>query len=76
MTRPKKTIRLEAIKQFANEQLANPNNTLEEKMGIITMIEKVLHIADAYNGYMYLSLDPNLEPSKLGSDNWASRKYF
>ncbi len=76
MARPKKTIRVEAIKDYANYQLANPNNTLEEKMGIITMIEKILHLADAYSGYRYLELGPNLEPPKLGSDNWASRKYY
>jgi hypothetical protein len=76
MARPKKTIRVETIKQFANEQLAHPNNTLEEKLGIITMLEKVLHLADAYHGFMYLKLGPNLEPPRLYSEEWVARKYF
>jgi hypothetical protein len=76
MARPKKTIRVETIKQFANEQLAHPNNTLEEKLGIITMLEKVLQLADAYHGYMYLKLGPNLEPPRLYSEEWVARKYF
>jgi hypothetical protein len=76
MARPKKTIRVETIKQFANEQLAHPNNTLEEKLGIITMLEQVLHLADAYHGYMYLKLGPNLEPPRLYSEEWVARKYF
>jgi len=76
MARPKKTIRVETIKQFANEQLAHPNNTLEEKLGIITMLEKVLHIADAYHGYMYLKLGPSLEPPQFGTYEWSCRKYF
>lgn len=72
----KKTVRVEEVKQFANRQLANPNNTLEEKLGIITMIEKVLHMADAYNGFMYLQLGPENQPPRLGTEEWCSRKYF
>ncbi len=76
MARPKKTIRVEEIKNYANYQLANPNNTLEEKLGIITMIEKILHLADAYNGYRYLELGPHLEPPRFGSEEWVARKYY
>jgi hypothetical protein len=48
---------------------------MEEKLGIITMIEYVLHETDNYNGFMYLALN-NGEAPKLGTDEWVSRKYF
>jgi hypothetical protein len=71
----RKTIEVGLIKEFANNQLANPNNTLEEKLGIITMIEHVLHKANAYNGYMFLQLPNGTAPS-LGTEEWCCRKYF
>lgn len=73
----KKTIKVEEILQFANEQLAHPNNTLEEKLGIITMIEKILQMANRYNGFMFLELDleTGAAPS-LGTYEWCNRKYF
>jgi hypothetical protein len=76
MAKKRKTISVEFIKEYANAQLANPNNTIEEKMGIITMIEKVLHESNSYNGYMYLSLEPNNQPPALGTEGWSARKYF
>ena len=72
----KKTVPVEQVKAFANEQLANPNNTLEEKLGIITVIEKVLHMADAYQGFMFLELGPKNEAPRLGTEGWCNRKYF
>jgi hypothetical protein len=72
----KKTISVEYILKFANEQLAHPNNTILEKMGIITMIEEVLHKSNAYKGYMYLKLEENNSPPALLSEGWATRKYF
>ncbi len=72
----KKTIRVEEVRQFANEQLANPNNTLEEKLGIITMVEKILLMADVYKGFMYLQLGPENQPPRLGTEEWCCRKYF
>ena len=75
MSRSKKTVQVGMIKDYANEQLANPNNTMEEKLGIITMIEKVLHMANAYQGYRYLELVNGKAP-QLGTDEWVSRKYY
>jgi hypothetical protein len=48
---------------------------MEEKLGVITMIEYVLHETNNYNGFMYLTLN-NGEAPKLGTDEWVSRKYF
>jgi hypothetical protein len=49
---------------------------MEEKLGIITMIECVLHETDNYRGFMYLNLDDDGSAPKLGTDGWVSRKYF
>jgi hypothetical protein len=76
MAKEKKTIQVEFIKNFANLQLANPNNSIDAKLGVIAMLEKVLSEANVYKGYMYLSLGPNNTPPEFGIEGWASRKYF
>jgi len=72
----RKTISVEKIKNKANELLANPDIIMEEKLGVITMIESVLHETDNYNGFMYLMLGENGSAPRLGTDGWVSRKYF
>jgi hypothetical protein len=74
MSRPKKTVEVQMIKDFANQQLAHPNNTMEEKLGIINMLEKILFMSNAYNGFMFLG-NTN-EDIRLGSEEWVCRKYF
>ena len=76
MAKEKKTIQVEFIKNYANEQLANPNYTILEKLGIITMVEKVLHESNAYKGYMNLKLEENNSAPEFNTQGWASRKYF
>lgn len=76
MAREKKTINVQDIKNFANVQLANPNNTMEEKLGIITMIERILLESNAYKGFMFLSLGENNMAPALGTDGYVARKYF
>jgi hypothetical protein len=71
----RKTIEVGLIKDFANNKLANPNNTLEEKLGIISMIEHVLLKANAYNGFMFIKL-PNGTAPALGTEEWCCRKYL
>lgn len=71
----RKTIDVESIKKFANEQLAHPNNSLEEKLGIMTMIEQILCKTGNYNGYMFLKLTDGTPPA-LGTYDWTCRKYF
>ena len=72
----RKTISVEKIKNKANELLANPDIIMEEKLGVITMIEFVLHETDNYNGFMYLILEENGSAPSLGTDGWVARKYF
>lgn len=74
--RQKKTVRVESIKNFANQLLASPNFSQEEKLGIITMVEKVLHEANAYRGFAYLQLEPNGQGPSLDSPGWCLRKYY
>jgi len=76
MAKAKKTIQVQRIKDFANQRLNSPNLTMEEKMGIITMIEHVLHGANCYNGYMYTVLDADGSAPRLGTEGWVNRKYF
>ena len=76
MPKQKKTISVQFIKEFANQQLNNPNNTTEEKLGIMTMIERILHEANAYKGYMYTKLGHDNQPPSCGTEDWTYRKYF
>lgn len=71
----RKTIEVEMVRDRVNDLLSNPNLMMEEKMGIITMIEYILHETNNYKGFMYLELN-NGEAPKLGSDEWVNRKYF
>lgn len=71
----RKTIEVQSIKKFANEQLAHPNNSLEEKLGIMTMIEQILSKTGNYNGYMFLNFEGETPPN-IGTYEWACRKYF
>lgn len=70
----RKTIDVESIKKFANEELAL-DNSLEEKLGIMNMIEQILHKTGNYNGFMFLKLIDGTAP-KLGTYEWTCRKYF
>lgn len=52
----RKTINVDFIKAFANEQLARTDEaaTKEFKMGICVMIEKILFQTDNYAGFNYV----------------------
>ena len=76
MAKEKKTFKVQEIKDYANLILADPKISLGEKLGIITMIEKILHEANAYKGFMFLHLDENNNPPSLGTDEYVTRKYF
>ena len=75
MAKEKKTIQVEFIKNFANEQLSNPDYTLDQKLWIITMIEKVLLESNVYKGFRFLEL-PNGKAPELLTYEWVCRKYF
>lgn len=72
MLKGNKTIQVELIKEYANKQLAKPDFSYDEKMGICIMIEKILQISDNYSGYMFLNDGEN----KIGTIDYLTRKYF
>ena len=74
MSKAKKTTSVQELKLWINNQLNNPNLTVEEKMGMITTIEHVLHGAGAYQGFMYTNLSEGVP--RLGTPAWVERKYF
>jgi hypothetical protein len=76
MAKAKKTIEIKFIKDMVNEQLNNPNVTIEEKFGMIAVLESVTHRANCYNGYMYTRLDAEGSAPRIGTENWVFRKYF
>jgi len=66
----KKTVKVEFLKNKAN-QLLSSDMSIEEKYGVIDMIEIILHEADAYRGYMFLGSNPT-----PGNADYVYRKYF
>jgi len=51
----KKTIRVEALRSYANDILQMDGLSKDMRNGIILMIERVLHDCGNYNGFNYLS---------------------
>ena len=72
----RKTISVEKIKNKANNLLANPDIQMEQKLGVIIMIEGILSETDNYNGFRYLNLEEDGSAPSLGTDGWVTRKYY
>ena len=72
----RKTISVEKVKSKANNLLANPDIIMEEKLGVITMIESILLETDNYNGFMYLKLEEDGSAPRPGTNDWVTRKYY
>jgi hypothetical protein len=71
----RKTFEIERIKTFVNEQLANDGNTLDEKQGMICVLEHVLMRSDSYKGFMFLDAGgESIGPP--GTPKHVRRKYF
>ena len=49
---PRKTIDVEQVKKHANLLLSMEYND-QQKLGIITMLEHILHTTDNYRGFQY-----------------------
>jgi hypothetical protein len=71
----RKTVNVEWLKDKANILLANPDLLMEEKLGVIAMIEMVLLESDNYNGFRFLYYVNGVIPA-VGTDEWTARKYF
>lgn len=53
----RKTVNVKEVVAQANERLAGWTKTAEERHGIIEMTRAVLSMADAYDGFGYLTFD-------------------
>lgn len=81
--RSKKTLQVQPLLETANLTLANPELSKEFKMGVATMIERILHSSGNYEGFQFLrnwkSKDFVEAPSIHDEDYydriyWTSRK--
>lgn len=77
MARVKKTSEVQELKRWANSILSTPEGevshiTMEFKDGICVMIEKVLHDANAYKGYMFI----NPDDSEYQTYGYLTRQYL
>lgn len=70
----RKTVSVKDMVDYANLQLARTDEiaTKDFKIGICVMIESTLHIADQYQGFMFINND-DIDVNTLG---YYSRKYF
>jgi hypothetical protein len=70
----RKTIDVLEMVEYCNYQLSRTDSeaTKEFKIGVIAMIESVLHRTDNYNGFMFIS-NSDSDVNTLG---YYSRKYF
>lgn len=75
MARGKKTIGVDELINIANEKLSMAqveHITKEFKMGICTMIERILHSTNRYNGFYF----QNPDDCEIDTFGYYSRKYF
>ena len=70
---PRKTIQVLRMLKYANQQLARTDEwaTVEYKVGIVNMIEEILHATDNYAGFGFI--DNN--DSDCGTLGYYSRQY-
>ena len=77
MARAKKTVEVAELKRWANSILSTPEGEVDHitrdfKDGVCVMIEKVLHEANAYKGFMFL--DNN--DSEYQTYGYLTRQYL
>ena len=70
----RKTVSVKDMVDYANLQLSRTDEiaTKDFKIGIWAMIESALHIADQYQGFMFIN-NEDIDVNTLG---YYSRKYF
>ena len=74
MSKGRKTINVEFLKDYANEQLKRTDKfaTKDFKIGILAMIERILLTSETYNGFHFL----NNDDSEVDTIGYYSRKYY
>lgn len=73
MAQPRKTVNVEYLRQYANEQLLRTDDdaTREFKSGVCTMIERVLNTSNNYKGFYFLNGCP-----RVFEEDYFSRHYM
>ena len=78
----RKTVSVLEMLEFANESLAQDCHSIEFKLGICSMIEKILIKTNNYNGFMFLNAEsasidyyPEIREYKPNA-SYMTRKYF
>ena len=66
---PRKTVSVEAVRQRANLLLGSDTTGVEQRWGVIAMIEFVLFETSNYKGFSYL-------PSEWDEDSAALKKDY
>ena len=64
----RKTIHVERVLEIANNYLACPHLTAENKQGVYQLLQRVLHETDNYAGFGYRNLADNHRPLLLDPD--------
>ena len=76
MPRPKKTVRVEELLDFANNILERSADRSEVRPGVMTFIEDILLRTDQYNGYRLLKQEellPSTRDARTADD--TRRRY-
>lgn len=76
MATPRKTIQVEQVLNFVNEQLRNDHWTPEEKRGMYVVLDRILHDSNQYAGFGYVySYNPDDPEFEIGGKKEVSRSY-
>ena len=69
----RKTVEVEQMVKWANMQLGRTDEyaTMDFKSGISTMVGRILHNSENYNGFQFL----NNDDSEIGTIGYYSRYY-
>ena len=57
MSKPRKTFPVDTIRDMVNQSLRYSTHSTEARMGMIHLLENVLHGSENYHGFRYLGLD-------------------
>lgn len=81
MSRARKTVTVESIRDRCNTALKQPSLTEGERIAICVMLEAILHDANAYAGFYFVGTDgkrlPTLEAQEIDCDaDGYHRRYY
>lgn len=76
MATPRKTVQVEQVLKFVNEQLRCNHWSPETKQGMYIVLDRILHDTEQYAGFNYFdSYDPEDPEFQIGGKKEVSRQY-